>query len=401
MNIDTCFARETVDSRERPTVEVELARGDAVAKASVPSGKSTGSHEARELRDEDGRGVTRAIAAVDGEISSMLVGREWSSPEEVDAALIALDGTSDKGRLGSNSMLGVSMAVWRLFAMEEGVELWRYLADKTGYTPRMPRLFSNVINGGVHANMRLPFQEYMLIAAADTAHESFDELYKLFTDLRHTLEQETRVMVPMGDEGGYSPTFDTIDKPFEILSELIKGHPHFSLAIDAAASELFRDGAYHLIGKTYSRDELLMVYRGLAARYPLASLEDPFAEDDSQGFAAITEALGKARLVVGDDLTVTNKMRIQSAIEGKLANALLVKPNQIGTISETLDAIKLAREARWEIIVSHRSGETKDTFIADLAYGIGAYGLKAGGLTQQERLEKYERLIEIERQISR
>ncbi len=401
MNIDSCFARETVDSRERPTVEVELGHSEMIALAGVPSGKSTGSHEARELRDEDGRGVTRAIAAVDGEISSMLVGREWSSPEEIDAALIALDGTPDKGRLGSNSMLGVSMAAWRLFAMEEGVELWRYLANKTGYTPRMPRIFSNVINGGVHANMRLPFQEYMLIAAADTVRESFDELYKLFTDLRHTLEQETRAMVPMGDEGGYSPTFDTIDKPFEILSGLIKGHPHFSLAIDAAASELFENGAYHILGKTYSRDELLVVYRGLAARYPLESIEDPFAEDDTQGFAAITEALGGTRLIVGDDLTVTNKTRIQSAIEAKLANALLVKPNQIGTISETLEAIRLAREARWEIIVSHRSGETKDTFIADLAYGIGAYGLKAGGLTQQERLEKYERLIEIERQISR
>ncbi|HEX8993737.1 MAG TPA: enolase C-terminal domain-like protein [Candidatus Paceibacterota bacterium] len=392
MKIDSCIAREIADSRGKPTIEVELRSGDLQAVAGVPSGKSTGSHEAKELRDEDGRGVSRAIGRVNNEIAPMLMAKEWQSLWEIDEALVALDGTQDKSRLGSNGILGTSMAAARLFAQSEGIELWQYIANITGYSPAMPRLFSNVLNGGVHADMRLPFQEYMLVVGAETAQQSLDTLRTLFIKLGEELGN-----VPMGDEGGYSPTFDTIEKPFDILSDLIAGDPHVSIAIDAAASEFYKDGAYQLLGKTYPCEELLAVYKSLTERYPLTSIEDPFAEDDFDGFAAITAVLGNAHLIVGDDLTVTNVSRIENAIEGRLANALLVKPNQIGTITETLRAIALVREAGWKIIVSHRSGETMDTFIADLAYGVGAYGIKAGGLGQKERLEKYERLLEIEK----
>jgi len=396
MRIDSCTAREILDSRGRPTIEVELKSGALSATAGVPSGKSTGSHEAKELRDEGGKGILRAVAAVNGEIAALLSSCDWESLQDIDAALIALDGTSDKHRLGSNSILGTSMAALRLFALEQGVPLWKYISIQTGYEPKAPHLFTNVINGGVHADMRLPFQEYMVVAAAPTVKESFAELKKLFDILKTELERETGSPVPMGDEGGYSPTFDTLEKPFAILSKLSAGKPHLSLAIDAAASELFTEVEYHLIGEGYSREELLGVYTGLAKRFPLKSIEDPFAEGDEEGFRAITAALGESHLIVGDDLTVTDPARIARAATERLANAVIVKPNQIGTVTETFAAVKAARAAGWKVIVSHRSGETLDSFISDLAYGIGADGIKAGGLAQQERVEKYLRLIEIE-----
>ncbi len=398
MRIDSCRAHEILDSRGRPTIEVELTSGTRAATAGVPSGKSTGSHEAKELRDADGKGEVRAVAEVNGEIARLLLSREWSSPDEIDAALIALDGTLGKSRLGSNSILGASMAAVRLFAFAEGVPLWNYISIRSGYEPHAPPLFANVMNGGVHAKMRLPFQEYMVVAAAPPAGESFAELQRLFGNLKTELERETGADVPMGDEGGYSPTFSTLEKPFAILSKLIAGNVHFSLAIDAAASELFADTEYHLLGKAYSREELLGVYEELARRFPLKSIEDPFAEGDEEGFRAITAALGNSIRIVGDDLTVTDPDRIARAARLRMANAVIIKPNQIGTVTETLAAIKAARAAGWSIIVSHRSGETLDTFIADLAYGVGADGIKAGGLAQRERIEKYARLVAIERE---
>lgn len=396
MRIDSCTASAISDSRGRPTIEVELVSGSLSLRAGVPSGKSTGSHEAKELRDEDGDGVSRALAVVNGEVAALLLSREWESFQDIDAALIALDGTADKSRLGSNSILGTSMAAVRLFASAESVPLWKYIAAESGYVPHAPALFANVMNGGVHAKMRLPFQEYMIVAKAPTANESFVELKELFETLKTELEQETGTDVPMGDEGGYSPVFDSLEKPFEILSKLVAGNQYFSLAIDAAASELFKEGTYTLIGKSYSRDELLGVYESLTKKFPLRSIEDPFAEDDTEGFKNITKALGVTHRIVGDDLTVTNPVRIADAARKQLANAVIIKPNQIGTVTETLEAVHTARAAGWGIIVSHRSGETLDTFISDFAYGIGADGIKAGGLAQRERLEKYLRLVEIE-----
>ncbi len=415
MHIVSLEAHEIKDTRGRPTVEVELVAidGDGSqelrAMASVPSGKSTGSHEAKELRDEDGNGVSRVLELLNGEIAQMICSQEFFSLRELDNALIVLDDTPDKSRLGSNGILAVSIASARLFASARGTSLWKYVAEETDSTPRAPRLFANVINGGAHADFRLPFQEYMVVCGGgeQTVEQSFAALTSIYEELRGVLVAEFgENNVPMGDEGGYSPTFSTIEKPFEILSKLIDGKPHLSLAIDAAASELrsapsplegegWGEGYYTLIDKKYSRNELLELYERLVNDFHLHSIEDPFAEDDLEGFRDITEKLGMKTMIVGDDLTVTNPVRIAQSADDKLANAIIIKPNQIGTVSEVFDAVRTAREHEWKIIVSHRSGETNDTFISDLAYGLGAYGIKAGGLAQPERLAKYHRLLEI------
>ena len=439
MHIISCKATEIKDTRGRPTVKVELVAriaedvggllplpgrervgvmvAEVCATASVPSGKSTGSHEARELRDADGNGVSQALELLNGEVSTLSCSREFATLHELDEALLSLDGTPNKSRLGSNGILAVSIAAARLFAKERGVPLWKYLAEESGSTPAAPRLFANVINGGAHADFRLPFQEYMVVCGGEeqTVEESFVALSSLYEELREVLLFEVQhqdphlnplpegeeATLPMGDEGGYSPTFSTIEKPFEILAKLIKGKPALSLAIDAAASELLASGekeTYKLLDRTYSRTELLALYEHLAQTFPLASIEDPFAEDDREGFRAINASLGARTTIVGDDLTVTNPTRIAAAAQEKLANAVIIKPNQIGSVTETLAAVSKACENGWKIIVSHRSGETDDTFIADLAYGLGTHGIKAGGLAQKERLEKYHRLLEIERE---
>ena len=436
MHIISCKATEIKDTRGRPTVKVKVAARitegvgglpplpgrekagvrvvEVRAIASVPSGKSTGSHEAKELRDADGNGVSRALELLNGEVSALIYSREFSTLRELDEALLVLDGTPDKSRLGSNGILAVSIAAARLFAKERGVPLWKYLAEESNSTPTAPRLFANVINGGAHADFRLPFQEYMVVCGGEgqEVEQSFSALSELYKELRGVLAHECGEEVSMGDEGGYSPTFSTIEKPFEILAKLIEGKPGLSLAIDAAASELLVPGekeTYKLLDRTYSRIDLLALYANLTQAFPLASIEDPFAEDDREGFRNITAQFTKVKpmsnigftfvnLIVADDLTVTNPARIAAAAQEKLANAVIVKPNQIGSVTETLAAVRVARENGWKIIVSHRSGETNDTFIADLAYGLGAHGIKAGGLAQKERLEKYHRLLEIERE---
>jgi len=410
MHIISCEAHEIKDTRGRPTVEVELIANDGDvsrelrATASVPSGKSTGKHEARELRDKDGDGVLEALTLLNGEIAQMICSQEFLSLQELDNALIVLDGTPDKSRLGSNGILAVSIASARLFASARNLSLWKYIAEETDSTPRMPRLFANVINGGAHADFRLPFQEYMVVCGGgeQTAEQSFAVLSALYEELRGVLVAECgEGNLPMGDEGGYSPTFSTVERPFEILAKLIDGKPNLSLAIDAAASELAVKAKgvniYKLLDKKYSRAELLELYERLVKDFPLHSIEDPFAEDDLDGFRDITAKLGMNTIIVGDDLTVTNPSRIVQSAEDKLANAVIIKPNQIGTIGEVFDAVRVAREHEWKIIVSHRSGETDDTFISDLAYGIGAHGIKAGGLAQKERLAKYQHLLEIEK----
>lgn len=410
MKIESVEARAIPDTRGRPTVEVTLtAQGSTLhpnpqgrtltAVASVPSGKSTGTHEACELRDADG-GVGSAVANINGEIALLLLSREWGSPDEIDAAMIALDGTSDKSRFGANAILSVSIAVQRLFAEEKNIPLWRAIAERAGTTPGAPRLFVNVMNGGVHADFRLPFQEYILVCegltstALATARAAFAELGAKLGP------------VPMGDEGGYSPTFSSLQEPFKILAELVAAHPGTSIAIDAAATELFKEGAYQLLGKSYTPDELLALYAHAVGALPVHSIEDPFAEDATADFAKLTAAVGDpstelgARhvLIIGDDFTVTNPARIEAAREAKAINAVLIKPNQIGTVGEAIKAVQATYAAGWQAVCSHRSGETADTFIADFAYGVGAHGIKAGGLGQPERVLKYERLLEIEKE---
>ena len=390
MKIERIEAKSIPDTRGRPTVEVTLFANGKSAIASVPSGKSTGSHEARELRDKDG-GVEQALQNVRGEIASLLSTNELATPDELDELLIRLDGTPDKSRLGANAILAVSIAGQRLFADAAGEKLWEAIAKRAGTKPARPRLYVTAINGGVHADFRLPFQEYILVcegktsAALEVARAGFEYLGEKLGN------------VPMGDEGGYSPTFGELEAPFDLLREVVEAHPGTSIAIDAAATELKDGDGYKLLGKHYSSQELGAVYRDLAAKYPMHSIEDPFSEDADADFIELTASLKKT-LVVGDDFTVTNPARIEHTIREKSINAVLIKPNQIGTVKEAIEAVQKTHAAGWAAICSHRSGETDDTFIADFAYGVGAHGIKAGGLAQKERLEKYDRLLEIEKE---
>ncbi len=411
MRIEAVSARAIPDTRGKPTVEATLGSGELTATASVPSGKSTGSHEALELRDAElpsrspaaGGGVNGAVANVHGEIAALLASREWNSPDEIDAALIALDGTPNKSRLGANAILAVSIAAQRLFANAAGMPLWRAIAERAGTTPAAPRVFINMMEGGAHAcpaealakegRFPLPFQEYLLViegptsAALATARAAFAEL-------------GTKLgAVPMGDEGGYSPTFPDLQQPFKLLAGLVAKYPGTSIAIDAAANELRNNsGGYTLLEKSYIPDELLALYRELAERFPIHSIEDPFSEDATADFARLTAAVGEKILVVGDDFTVTNPTRIEAARRADAINAVIIKPNQIGTVKEALEAVQATHSAGWQAICSHRSGETADTFIADFAYGVGAHGIKAGGFGQSERAAKYERLVVIEKE---
>ncbi|KKW41659.1 MAG: Isoform 2 of Beta-enolase [Parcubacteria group bacterium GW2011_GWB1_55_9] len=348
MRIEHVEAQTIPDTRGRLTIETTFVSGDVRATASVPSGKSTGKHEAVELD------AAQAVENVNGEIATALAGREFSSLDELDDSLIALDGTRDKARLGANAILSVSIAAQRLSALQNGVPLWEAIAKRSGFA----------------------------LAIAQ----------KAFGKLGEMLGADT----PMGDEGGYAPTFDTLERPFELLADLVEKFPGTSIAIDAAASQLFHDGTYRLLEKAYSSEELSHVYEELVAHFPLESIEDPFDENAHDDFARFTSAIGGKIVIVGDDLTCTNPERIRNAASHKEINAVLIKPNQIGTVREALEAVRETYAAGFKAIASHRSGETADTFIADFAYGIGAYGLKAGGFAQPERLLKYDRLLAIE-----
>lgn len=392
MRIDRLDAKQVLDTRGRPTIEVTISANTCTAVASVPAGKSTGSHEAHELRDADG-GVTQALAQMQDEIAHAIVGKKFDAPEDLDTFLIELDGTPEKSRLGANAILAISIAATRLSAMLQDVPLWHALAKRAGTTPEAPRLFVNVMNGGVHADFKLPFQEYMLVVDGKPS-DAFHTAENAFAKLGEKLGVNT----PMGDEGGYAPMFDTLPKPFELLEEIVKESPGTSIAIDAAASELLRDGTYAILRASYSADDLAQVYADLALLFPIHSIEDPFEENAFGDFSRLTDAIGHTVLIVGDDLTVTNPARIAEAAKRNAVNAVIIKPNQIGTVSEAIRAVQRAYAAGFRAVASHRSGETADTFIADFAYAIGAHGIKAGGLGQKERLEKYHRLLAIERE---
>ncbi|MDO8573111.1 MAG: enolase C-terminal domain-like protein [bacterium] len=395
MQITNIQARSILDSRGNPTIEVELGNGMARVHASIPSGKSAGSKEAHEKRDSDG-GVEGVVKNITEQIAQEITSRHFSSPNEIDTVLRDLDSTQNKENLGANAILAISIAATKLFALEAGLQPWKYIAQQNGFTPSFPRLYMNVLNGGAHADFCLPFQEYIIVAEGNP-REAYDRATTVYWELGELIKK-TIGAVSLGDEGGYCPTFNTIEKPFELLRSLVFPGDGLALAIDAAASEFYKDGAYTVLDESYSTDKLLEVYQNLVDRFGLMSIEDPFAEDDYDGFKKMTATLGGKILVVGDDLTVTNPEILKTMIDQKAGNALIVKPNQIGTLSEVYETARLAKEAGWKIVASHRSGETEDTFIADLAVGIGAFGIKAGAPSQKERVVKYNRLIEIEKE---
>ncbi|HEY0237565.1 MAG TPA: phosphopyruvate hydratase [Friedmanniella sp.] len=397
-------ALEILDSRGNPTVQVTLVADDGTAYvAGVPSGASTGTREAVELRDGDrarygGKGVTQAVGHVNDEIAGLLKGRGWSSLAEVDDALIALDGTPTKARLGANAIVGTSMAAARAFAA--GTPLWQSL-QPAGVAPRLPVPHFNVLNGGVHAPNDLDFQEFMV---APVGAPSFPEALRagaaVYGRLRALLQAKGEA-TGLGDEGGFAPN---IARPEDVLALIVQaitdaGYPTgkagVAIALDPAASEFYRDGAYHVAGETLTSDDMIARYEAIAADFPVWSLEDGLAEGDWDGWERLTARLGDKIQLVGDDIFVTNPAIITEAIGRKVGNSALIKVNQIGSITETLRAQEICREAGYTQMISHRSGETSDTFIADLAVATGTGQLKTGAPARGERVAKYNRLLEI------
>jgi len=407
LNIETLTAVEILDSRARPTLAVTVGLpGGVTARAGVPSGASTGSREARELRDGDqarfgGLGVLGAVGHVNGEIAAAVCGRHFAGLAELDAALIELDGTPDKSRLGANATVGVSMAAARAIAIAAGRPLWQSLAP-AGVTPRLPVPHFNVVNGGAHAPNRLDFQEFMLAPlGAPTVAEAIRAGAEVYAALRAQLTG-LGLSTGLGDEGGFAPE---IDSPEEVLTLLVAaiqaagyqtGLNGIAIALDPAANGFYSGGSYHVAGQALSSAEMIERYAEMTTRFPVWSVEDGLAESDWDGWEQLAARLGDRTQLVGDDILVTNPAIIREAIERKIANAALIKPNQIGTVTETLEAMRICREAGWAQMVSHRSGETEDSFIADLAVASGCGQIKTGAPARGERTAKYNRLIEIE-----
>jgi enolase len=407
LDIETLTAIEILDSRARPTLAVTVGlSGGVTARAGVPSGASTGSREARELRDGDqarfgGLGVRRAVGHVNGEIAAAVCGRSFTGLAELDAALIELDGTPDKSRLGANATVGVSMAAARAIALADTRPLWQSLAPPR-VTPRLPVPHFNVVNGGAHAPNRLDFQEFMIAPlGAPTVAEAVRAGAEVYAALRGQLTG-LGLSTGLGDEGGFAPE---IDSPEEVLTLLVTaiqaagyrtGRDGIAIALDPAANGFYSGGAYHVAGQALSSAEMIERYAEMTARFPVWSIEDGLAESDWEGWEQLAARLGDRTQLVGDDILVTNPAIIREAIERKVANAALIKPNQIGTVTETLEAMRICRETGWAQMVSHRSGETEDSFIADLAVASGCGQLKSGAPARGERTAKYNRLIEIE-----
>ena len=410
MKITSTKAIEVLDSRGKPTVRTFIKLEDgSVHSSSVPSGASTGSHEAVELRDGDekrfaGLGVLKAVANVNKKIASAITGMDVINPKAVDEKMLELDGTDNKSHLGANAMLAVSQAVMRAGAYSNKVPLWKFINEQyfKDVAPSFPRLMVNVVNGGKHAGWNFDIQEFMIVPTSNTPSKSVREAAEIFHQLGAVLKKNKKSTL-VGDEGGYSPALSSNE---EVIETIIKAaadigyhdKDDFNLALDAAASEFHDKGNYIFkkTNQTLTGDELLQYYVGLQDKYFIISFEDPFFEDDWEHFAKLTQTVGDSSLVVGDDLFTTNTKRIQKGIDQKSANAVLVKLNQIGTVLETANAINLTRSAGWKTVISHRSGETEDSFIADLAYGSAADFIKTGSMSRSERLCKYNRLLEIE-----
>jgi enolase len=407
--IERVHARQILDSRGNPTVEVEVAlRSGAHGHAAVPSGASTGEFEATELRDGGerwmGKGVTRAVANVDKEIAGAVVGMDASDQKALDDALIALDGTPNKSRLGANAILGVSLAAAHAQAAEEGLPLWRYLGGEAARVLPVPMM--NVLNGGAHADNKVDFQEFMIVPCGAG---SFSECLRMGTEVFHALKRtlhERGLATAVGDEGGFAPDLSSNEEALQMLVAGIEAAGYqpgsdVAIALDPATSELYRDGSYALEheGRTLSAEELAAYWADLAARYPILSIEDGMDEQDWDGWKTLTERIGSAVQLVGDDLFVTNTERLKRGIDSGVANSILIKVNQIGTLSETLAAIAMAREAGYTAVMSHRSGETEDVTIADLAVATGCGQIKTGAPSRSDRVAKYNQLLRIEEQL--
>ncbi|MEU6284384.1 phosphopyruvate hydratase [Streptomyces sp. NPDC047028] len=409
LQITHLHAVEILDSRARPTLAVALTTADGTrVRAGVPSGASTGTREAVELRDGDmnrynGQGVLRAVGHVNGEIAQALTGRAFASAMEIDRALTELDGTETNSRLGTNAVIGVSLAAFRAEAALAGLELWQHLAHVAGTTPRLPVPHFNVVNGGAHAANDLDFQEFMLAPiGAPSLPEAVRAGAEVYARLKARLSADGQA-TGLGDEGGFAPAIDRPEDVLQLLVEAINdagytpGRDGIAIALDPAASE-FRnatDSMYHVAGDALTSDQLIDRYEAIIDRFPVWSIEDGLAEDDWDGWVRMTERLGDRVQLMGDDIFVTNPAIISEAIAKQIGNSALIKVNQIGTVTETLDAMRICREARYTQMISHRSGETDDAFIADLAVGTGSGQIKSGAPARGERVAKYNRLIDI------
>jgi len=404
--IQLVHGRQVIDSRGNPTVEVEVGlKSGAAGRAAVPSGASTGVHEAVELRDGDdafaGKGVSKAVANVNGEIREAVTGLDPADQEALDRAMIELDGTPNKGRLGANAILGVSLAAAKAIAAEEGTSLWRYLGGEQAHVLPVPMM--NVLNGGAHADNKVDFQEFMVVPVGFTA---YSDALRAGTEVFHALKQELHergLSTAVGDEGGFAPDLESNEAALEMLMAGIAAAGYepgedVAIALDPATSEIEKSGSYVLEheGRTLSADELAAYWAEMAGRYPILSIEDGMAEEDWDGWKVLTDRLGETVQLVGDDLFVTNTDRLRQGIERGVGNSILVKVNQIGTLTETLDAMKTAKAAGYSSVMSHRSGETEDVTIADLAVATGCGQIKTGAPSRSDRVAKYNQLLRIE-----
>ncbi|MDN6235679.1 MAG: phosphopyruvate hydratase [Corynebacterium flavescens] len=401
------FGREILDSRGNPTVEAEVFLDDgAHGEAGVPSGASTGVHEAHELRDGGdrylGKGVLQAVENINEEIADKIAGFEADDQRLLDEALIALDGTENKSRLGANAILGVSIATAKAAAESAGLPLYRYLGGPNAHVLPVPMM--NIVNGGAHADSGVDVQEFMI---APIGAETFSEALRMGAEIYHALKSVIKgkgLSTGLGDEGGFAPEAESTKAALELIMEAIEKAGYepgkdVGLALDVASSEFYKDGKYHFEGGEHTAEEMAHVYEELLTEFPIVSIEDPLQEDDWEGYTKLTAAIGDKVQIVGDDFFVTNPARLAEGIEKKAANALLVKVNQIGTLTETFDAVEMAHRAGYHTMMSHRSGETADTFIADLAVALNCGQIKTGAPARSERVAKYNQLMRIEQEL--
>lgn len=406
MKIVDIKGREVLDSRGNPTVEVDVILENGIlGRAIVPSGASTGEREALELRDGgnryNGKGVLRAVDNVNTIIRDKVVGLDASNQVLIDKTMIDLDGTETKSKLGANAILGVSMACLKASAIAAGKKLYEYVGDGRN----LPYPMMNILNGGAHADNNLDFQEFMIIPQCDTLRERVRVGAEIFHSLKKVLN-ERGYFTGVGDEGGFAPNLSSNKEGFDLIIEAINNAGYepskdVKLAIDVAASEFYSDGFYHVDGRDLTTDQLIDFYEELVNTYPIVSIEDPVDENDWDGFRKMTERMGNKVQLVGDDLFVTNKNCLQMGIDNHAGNAILLKVNQIGTITETLETIKLAKDNGYKTIISHRSGETEDTIIADLAVGLDLGQIKTGSLSRTDRICKYNQLMRIEEELGK
>ena len=406
-NIKNIKAREILDSRGHPTVEVDVFLENGVfGRAAVPSGASTGEHEAAELRDNDksrysGKGVLNAVKNVNYEVKKILIGTDVNDQTKIDNTLIDLDGTQNKSRLGANAILGVSLASARAASTVNNIPLYQHLGTNNDFIMPVPMM--NILNGGSHANNTVDIQEFMICPFGAS---TFSEALRIGTEIFHKLKSELHkkgLNTAVGDEGGFAPNLSSNEEAIEIILKSIeeagyKPGEEVFLALDVAASELYKNGEYNLMSesKTFSSFEMISYLEALAKKYPIISIEDGLDEDDWDGWGNLTESLGQNVQIVGDDLTVTNITRLQKAIDNKSMNSILIKLNQIGTLTETIQAVELAKKVNYGAVISHRSGETEDTFIADLSVAMGMGQIKTGSISRSDRIAKYNQLLRIE-----